>query len=183
MTDRDSIESTIEQTFVRFLGTGADDGSRGKIVGCEEVEREVFGKETGGGKEKSESRTDNGSVKIDGDECSDDSDNEGGVTLPSPTTSLPKSTFSSSQQPSPPPPPTPQSHGLKLARQREQVRQAARRGVAFGFLSLLLHNNEQMDKGKEGTAESMRRKVEAVQSGRVVEASFAKGEWGVRWRE
>ena len=177
---------------MRFLGTGGDDGSRGRIVGCEEVEREVFGKETGGGK-KSERRNDDGNVKEDGEECSDDSDNDGGVALPSPhsttpsthspNTSLPKSTFSSSQQPSPPPPPTPQSHGLKLARQREQVRQAARRGVAFGFLSLLLHNNEQMDKEKEGTAESMRRKVEAVQSGRVVEASFAKGEWGVRWRE
>ena len=54
--------------------------------------------------------------------------------------------------------------GMLRAEQRELVRQAARRGVAFGF-------------------EGERRGVEAIQGKRVVEASFAKGEWGVRWRE
>jgi hypothetical protein len=28
-----------------------------------------------------------------------------------------------------------------------------------------------------------KRKCEAVMKGAVVEASFAKGEWGIRWRE
>jgi hypothetical protein len=48
------------------------------------------------------------------------------------------------------------------------VRKAARRGCAFGFVV-------------DGAGE--RRKCEAVMKGVVVEASFAKGEWGIRWRE
>lgn len=63
---------------------------------------------------------------------------------------------------------TTQQLGRRRAEEREKVRQAARRGVVFGF-------------GVGGGEE--RRRVEAVQGGRVVEASFAKGEWGVRWRE
>jgi hypothetical protein len=48
------------------------------------------------------------------------------------------------------------------------VRKAARRGCAFGFTV-------------EGEEE--KKKCEAVMKGVVVESSFAKGEWGVRWRE
>jgi hypothetical protein len=58
--------------------------------------------------------------------------------------------------------------GQKRADEREAVRKAARRGCAFGFTV-------------EG--ESDKRKCEAVMKGVVVEASFAKGEWGIRWRE
>jgi hypothetical protein len=58
--------------------------------------------------------------------------------------------------------------GQKRADEREAVRKAARRGCAFGFTV-------------EG--ESEKRKCEAVMKGVVVEASFAKGEWGIRWRE
>ncbi|KAH7380172.1 hypothetical protein BKA66DRAFT_420058 [Pyrenochaeta sp. MPI-SDFR-AT-0127] len=58
--------------------------------------------------------------------------------------------------------------GQKRADEREMVRKAARRGCAFGFTV-------------EGEAE--KRKCEAVMKGVVVEASFAKGEWGIRWRE
>jgi hypothetical protein len=58
--------------------------------------------------------------------------------------------------------------GQRRADEREKVRQAARRGCAFGF-------------AVEGEEE--KRKCEAVMKGAVVEASFAKGEWGVRWRE
>lgn len=68
----------------------------------------------------------------------------------------------------------PQACGLRVAKQREQVRQAARRGVAFGFCVAR--------EGGDGRG-GERRRVEAVQRGRVVEASFAKGEWGVRWKE
>ncbi|RYP11355.1 hypothetical protein DL765_007785 [Monosporascus sp. GIB2] len=60
--------------------------------------------------------------------------------------------------------------GLRRAQQKEMVRSAARRGVAFGFLV-------------SGTAEGTRRKCEAVMLGKVVEPSFAKGNWGIRWRE
>ena len=58
--------------------------------------------------------------------------------------------------------------GQRKADERELVRCAARRGVAFGFLT--------------GVGEE-RRLCEAVMQGKVVESSFAKGEWGVRWRE
>ncbi|KAI0020959.1 hypothetical protein F4780DRAFT_778950 [Xylariomycetidae sp. FL0641] len=58
--------------------------------------------------------------------------------------------------------------GQRRAQQREMVRCAARRGVVFGF------------PGEEGGAP---RKCEAVMQGKVVEPSFAKGDWAVRWRE
>lgn len=58
--------------------------------------------------------------------------------------------------------------GQRRAEGRELVRCIARRGVAFGFLT--------------GVGEE-RRLCEAVMQGKVVESSFAKGEWGVRWRE
>ncbi|RYO77951.1 hypothetical protein DL762_008953 [Monosporascus cannonballus] len=60
--------------------------------------------------------------------------------------------------------------GLRRAQQEEMVRSAARRGVAFGFVV-------------GGTAKGTRRKCEAVMLGKVVEPSFAKGDWGIRWRE
>ncbi|KAJ4350517.1 uncharacterized protein N0V89_009138 [Didymosphaeria variabile] len=56
--------------------------------------------------------------------------------------------------------------GERRAEEKEMVKRAARRGVAFGFGS-----------GEE------KRKCEAVMKGVVVESSFAKGEWGIRWRE
>lgn len=56
--------------------------------------------------------------------------------------------------------------GQRRAHEREMVRCAARRGVVFGFLV-----------GDE------RVKCEAVMHGKVVEPSFVKGDWAVRWRE
>lgn len=58
--------------------------------------------------------------------------------------------------------------GQKRARQREMVRCAARRAVVFGLVA---------GEGEE------RRKCEAVMNGKVVEPSFAKGGWSIRWRE
>ncbi|KAK1687397.1 hypothetical protein BDP55DRAFT_659980 [Colletotrichum godetiae] len=60
------------------------------------------------------------------------------------------------------------AEGQRRAHEREMVRCAARRGVVFGFL---------VGDGEE------RRKCEAVRQGKVVEPSFAKGEWSIRWRE
>ncbi|KAL2351354.1 hypothetical protein BJ546DRAFT_853976 [Cryomyces antarcticus] len=62
--------------------------------------------------------------------------------------------------------------GQRRAEEREMVRRAARRGCAFGLLDL--------NWGKE---DKTRRKCEAVMNDIVVEASFAKGDWGIRWRE
>lgn len=63
--------------------------------------------------------------------------------------------------------------GMRRVRQREMVRCAARRGVVFGF---------SVGEGGKG-ASSETRKCEAVMLGKVVEPSFAKGNWSVRWRE
>ena len=66
--------------------------------------------------------------------------------------------------------------GQRRADQREMVRKAARRGCAFGFKA-------EGEGGVRGGETGEKRKCEAVMKGAVVEASFAKGEWGVRWRE
>jgi hypothetical protein len=58
--------------------------------------------------------------------------------------------------------------GQRKVKEREMVRCAARRGVVFGFA---------VDEGEE------RKKCEALMQGKVVEPSFAKGDWGIRWRE
>lgn len=74
--------------------------------------------------------------------------------------------------------------GEKRAKEREMVRRAARRGCAFGFLipeESGGDNKRGSDAKKDVSGE--RRKCEAVMKGTAVEASFAKGEWGIRWRE
>ncbi|KAI0386042.1 hypothetical protein F5Y04DRAFT_276560 [Hypomontagnella monticulosa] len=63
--------------------------------------------------------------------------------------------------------------GQRRAQRREMVRCAARRGVVFGFATAV----------GDGGGEPRIRKCEAVMQGKVVEPSFAKGSWGVRWRE
>ena len=37
--------------------------------------------------------------------------------------------------------------------------------------------------GDNAGGQERRKKCEAVMNGQVVEASYAKGEWGIRWRE
>lgn len=70
--------------------------------------------------------------------------------------------------------------GQKRARQREMVRCAARRGVAFGFVG----EERRANADGEKTADlGKKRLCEAVMAGKVVEPSFAKGDWSVRWRE
>ena len=65
------------------------------------------------------------------------------------------------------------SQGLKAVKEKEMVRSAARRGVVFGFV---------VNEGRDGHPEE-RMKCEAVMHGKVVEPSFAKGNWSIRWRE
>ena len=75
--------------------------------------------------------------------------------------------------------------GQKKADEREMVRRAARRGCVFGFL--ISEEAEEASRGQEGTTSSKtderRRKCEAVMNSRVVEPSYAKGDWSIRWRE
>jgi len=65
-------------------------------------------------------------------------------------------------------------HGKQMADEREKIKQAARRGCVFGFRALA---------GSQKASDVTRRKCEAVMNGVVVEPSFAKGDWGLRWRE
>jgi hypothetical protein len=62
------------------------------------------------------------------------------------------------------------------------VRKAARRGCAFGFIVPQEFEEKKSRDATVHTAEQ-RRKCEAVMKGAVVEASYAKGEWAIRWRE
>ena len=162
--------------------------SEKKIVECGEVEREVFGwgDEGGGGGSRSSSIEEEEGMKpeaeAEGDDDNEEEDNNnddeggGGVPLPpcsstttSTTTSTPTTNINvqlldgrREQEDL-----TPQQRGIRKAKEREMVRQAGRRGVAFGF---------------EVEGARARRKVDCVRGGRVVESSFAKGEWGVKWR-
>ena len=88
--------------------------------------------------------------------------------------------------------------GQKRAEEREMVRRAARRAVVFGFISdeVLQREPPEDEVGrkkpkakskKTTTSESKpaaaRRKCEALMNGAVVEPSFAKGNWSIRWRD
>jgi hypothetical protein len=82
-----------------------------------------------------------------------------------------------------------QELGQRRAERRERVRRAARRAVVFG----LLHEDHAAASSIGGASTKMAdkitsaepslvRKCEAVVNGAVVEPSFAKGDWCVRWR-
>lgn len=146
---------------------------------CGDVQRAVFmqiRREEGGGGEGEGDIGDRESTGVgeSSDEEGEDDDEGGGVRLPN-SFNPPSSATMTAPKAKDGAPLSPQAYGLKVARQREQVRQAARRGVAFGL-------RVGLEEGGDGL-EGGRKRVEAVQYGRVVEASFAKGEWGVRWKE
>ncbi|KAH0266621.1 hypothetical protein KCU91_g10631, partial [Aureobasidium melanogenum] len=79
--------------------------------------------------------------------------------------------------------------GQRRAEEKEMVKCAARRAVVFGLESSRVLAGEGK-KGKKGnddedreTKQEGRRMCEAVMHGAVVEPSFAKGDWSIRWRE
>ncbi len=69
--------------------------------------------------------------------------------------------------------------GQRKANEKEMVKCAARRGVVFGFSV----DGEGLEVSAGGVRAGERRMCEAVVNGKVVEPSFAKGDWGIRWRE
>jgi hypothetical protein len=88
--------------------------------------------------------------------------------------------------------------GARRAEEREMVRRAARRGIVFGFKVARRHDSPQKPQrkskakteakesssdGEDGDDETEIRKAEALMNGTVVEPSFAKGDWSIRWRE
>lgn len=86
--------------------------------------------------------------------------------------------------------------GAKRAEEREMVRRAARRGIVFGFevpRREPVHKKPAKSKGKskrgdeasenEDVPTTEMRKAEALMAGMVVEPSYAKGNWSIRWRQ
>lgn len=89
--------------------------------------------------------------------------------------------------------------GERKAEEREMVRRAARRLVAFGIPvaadAAPVHEEivKKPAKGKRGktdkstpepeAAGERRKKCEAIMNSQLVEASYAKGDWAIRWRE
>lgn len=79
--------------------------------------------------------------------------------------------------------------GQRRAEEKEMVKCAARRAVVFGLESSRVMAGEGK-KGKKAkddevgeTKHEGRRMCEAVMHGAVVEPSYAKGDWSIRWRE
>lgn len=77
--------------------------------------------------------------------------------------------------------------GQKRADEKESVKKAARRAVAFGLLvdapTELSGKKSRRGPPDVEQPEKVRRKCEALMHGSVVEPSFAKGDWAIRWRE
>lgn len=83
--------------------------------------------------------------------------------------------------------------GQKKAEEREMVRRAMRRGIAFGFIvegdatearldsKSSKRRGSRSDKGDTDQV-PMKKKCEALMNGTIVEPSFAKGNWSIRWR-
>lgn len=74
-----------------------------------------------------------------------------------------------------------QQEGQKRAEEREMVRRAARRAVVFGFPSDKAYDNAEAHSKPDPGSDN--RKCEALMNGQVVEPSFAKGDWAIRWRD
>lgn len=89
------------------------------------------------------------------------------------------------------------ARGQQRAEEREMVRRAARRGVVFGFIvdgeggpgedqpggNSKKHSKVKDSEGAAEETKDRRRKCEIVADGVILEPSFAKGDWGIRWRE
>lgn len=73
--------------------------------------------------------------------------------------------------------------GQKRAEQKEMVRAAARRAVVFG-LQRQSGSDRASSKLEHHDGPSAEKKLcEAFMNGAVVEPSYAKGDWAIRWRE
>ena len=140
-------------------------GNEGNLVRCDEVQALVYGPESVNAKNSRQgqrrARDDDSLSEIEEDVSSDPS-------LSTPASLGHESAESSAED----------SHkaGMRRAEERERTRRAARRGCVFGFE---VRDGEETEAGDA----IRRRRCEAVADGRVVEPSFAKGDWGVRWRE
>ncbi len=163
----------IETKFAESLGTG-EGASKGRTVLCGDVERALFEEVIGeqGVREHTEDEDarENSEVDVLSDE---DEGGGGGVALPAKPSHrfTPIGTTANGTG-------NPREQGLLRAQKREKVRQAARRLIAFGLPPRAPEDRLSAD---GSTVLKGPKQVEAVQGGRVVESSFAKGEFGIRF--
>ena len=162
--DPQSVERRIEDTFISLLGQGHL-VSKTRVVLCGDVEGLLFPRDDSQ-RRRSESESPS---SLDG--SNSDSDESGGVSLPDHESMSRFPIVPRTRQDA-----DPRTQGMQRARQREMVRQAARRGVAFGFVM-----KDEIPRETSAPNAVPRRKVMAIKDGKVVDPSFAKGEWGVRW--
>lgn len=80
--------------------------------------------------------------------------------------------------------------GQKRAEEKGQIKSGARRAVAFGLLVDAPPPASGGKRTKKAAAQEgperevkVQRKCEALMNGQVVDPSFAKGDWSIRWRE
>ncbi|WVQ93160.1 hypothetical protein IAU59_000224 [Kwoniella sp. CBS 9459] len=132
-----SIRQNLIQSYHRYLSESSSRSTRTVIL-CSQVERDVFGPSAHVARGEPDQASDRG----DGNSVGVGDGNDDGDAAAS-------------------------AKRLEPAEEREEARRAARRIVAFGFIS-------------QGVEEE--REVEAVQDAKTVETSFAKGEWGIRWK-
>lgn len=172
-------------------------GDKRVLVGVDEIERIVFAKKWAGGdgdatkegEEKEELTADEATDGSVGHES--DVEDGGGVKMVDDEDKVhshdegEKAANSQDEAPAD----TRRQEGQRRADEREKVRRAARRAVVFGFPvevpDATPSKNKSKAKDKEAAPEETHmRKCEAVMSsGQVVEPSFAKGNWSIRWRE
>lgn len=137
-------------------------GDRRNIIFCDEIENIVFKRDA----------EETSNAKVDTDEeddpyrTPDEEANDSQGNRPNP----PGSGSDEKRQ-----------KGQRKAEEREMVRRAARRAVVFGFSPDKFETTNSKGSG-DGSGASPR-KCEAIMNGQIVEPSFAKGNWAVRWRE
>lgn len=73
--------------------------------------------------------------------------------------------------------------GQKRAENRELARNAARRAVAFGLWVDSIDRGSKRERKDGEESERTLKVCEALMNGTVVDPSFAKGDWEIRWRE
>lgn len=197
------LDKRIDRTILGLLngeeGSGVErTGAMGKfrkgdkrlMITCDEIEGIVFGRGVGrdgdgGGEEKGE---DGGSGdEVDDHDAIHESEGEGSLTDGGVKTADEEEHVDGKSQEEAPPD-TRRQEGQRRADEREKVRRAARRAVVFGFAVDPPETNQSKSKAKgadkeQPPEEAPRRKCEAVMNGQVVEPSFAKGNWSIRWRE
>lgn len=181
--DRDAVQGRFKK------------GDRRIVITMNEIERVAFDRTSHDGDDPA-SKTDEdfddedmqkylAKNKLEAETASDqDSDSDHGVTLSSSEPadgSKPQAVLVEEQK---------RLAGQRRADEREMVRRSARRAVVFGFPlqteatpPSTPQKNKKSNKANTVSEEPSRRHCEALMNGKLVDPSFAKGNWSIRWRD